>query len=93
VELIILAIATGWIGELAEYAAGLAWFPGSWRAEMRTVSTMIVWVSSLLVLIGLLYLLANAWWIRQALRKPPPAFDQVLIPALPPDTWIPDREE
>ena len=93
VELIILAIATGWMGELAEYAAGLTWFPGDWRAEMRTVSTMIVWVSSLLVLIGLLYLFANAWWIRQALRKPPPAFDQVLIPALPPDTWIPDREE
>jgi hypothetical protein len=93
VELIILTIATGWIGELAGYAGGLSWFPGSWRAETRVVSTILMWVSSLLVLIGLLYLLVNTLWIRKALRTPPPAFDEVLMPKLSPDTWIPDRED
>lgn len=32
----------------------------------------------LMVVIGLIYLVANAWWIRTALRCPPPRLEQVI---------------
>jgi hypothetical protein len=43
-----------------------------------TLGTVIVSVSTLMLVIGLGYLLVNAWWIRRALRRPPPAWDEVL---------------
>jgi hypothetical protein len=93
VELLIFAISVGWVAELVHYSTRLGWFPGTWRADARVLATVVMWICSMMVLIGLGYLVVNAWWIRRSLRKPPPAFDQVLVPHLPPDTWIPDREE
>jgi len=46
-----------------------------------------------MVLIGLAYLVVNAWSIRRALRRPPPALDEVLLPRIPNETWLPDRED
>jgi hypothetical protein len=89
VELIIAAIATGFAGAILYYLCRMGWLPREWANVMRT----LVWASHFMVLIGLAYLVMNAWWIRRSLRKPPPPLDQVLAPNLPPDTWIPDREE
>ncbi len=48
---------------------------------VRLVGTVVTWISALMLVIGLLYLLANAWWIRRALRKPPPSLRELFAPA------------
>lgn len=49
-------------------------------ASLAALGAVLSWVSALMVLIGLLYLVVNAWWIRRALRRPPPPIDEVLAP-------------
>jgi hypothetical protein len=93
VELVIAASCVTWLAALSGDLTHAAWFPGAWRYDVRTIATVVQWMSMLMVIIGVAYLLMNAWWIRRALRRPPPHMDQVLMPALPKDTWIPDREE
>lgn len=93
VELIIIAIGAGWFAALAHYCTWLTWFPGQWRNDARMLATIVLWMSMFMVVVGLSYVVLNAWWIRRALRRPPPPTDQLLIPPLPPDTWIPDRED
>lgn len=89
VELIIAALVAGFLATMLHYLARMQWLPRMWI----NLSRMAIWASHFMVLIGLGYLVVNAWWIRRSLRRPPPAMDQVLAPNLPPDTWIPDREE
>ena len=89
IDLVIAAVATGFVGALLQYLTLMNLLPREWSGVMRA----LVWASHFMVLIGLAYLVVNAWWIRRSLRKPPPHLDQVLAPNLPPDTWIPDREE
>jgi hypothetical protein len=48
--------------------------PGIWAA----IGTGMIWISTLMLVIGLTYMLINAWWIRRALRRPPPAIEDVL---------------
>jgi hypothetical protein len=43
------------------------------------LGSVVVTVSNLMLLIGVGYLAANAWWVRSVLRKPPPTIDEVLI--------------
>lgn len=43
------------------------------------LGTVIVWVSALMVLIGLGYLLVNASWIRRALLNPPPQLEDLIL--------------
>ena len=38
----------------------------------------------LMVVIGLAYMVLNAWWIRSAIRRPPPTLEQLLTPEPPP---------
>jgi hypothetical protein len=47
---------------------------------LAVMGTVIVWVSMLMLFIGMLYLLINAIWIRQALRYPPPKLETLLTP-------------
>ena len=42
------------------------------------LGTVVTSISALMVMIGLFYLVANAWWIRKALRCPPPRLEEVL---------------
>ncbi len=35
-------------------------------------------ISTLMVVIGLFYLVVNAWWIRRSLRCPPPRLDELI---------------
>lgn len=49
-------------------------------AVMATLGHVVSWVSMLMVLIGLAYLLVNAWWIRRSLRKPPPVLERLVEP-------------
>lgn len=48
--------------------------------SLAQLGTVIVSVSLLMLTIGLGYLVINAWWIRQALRHPPPKLEDLLAP-------------
>ena len=92
-DLIILTIAAGFAGALAQYLGRQRWFPGEWRDGAQMLGMVVMWVSNFMILIGLSYLVANAWWIRRALRRPPPPLDEVLAPKLATEQWMTDRDE
>jgi hypothetical protein len=48
--------------------------------HLETLGTVIVIISTLMLVIGLLYLVVNAWWIHRSLRCPPPPLDEILRP-------------
>ncbi len=50
---------------------------------LLTVGMVISSISAFMLLIGLFYLVVNAWWIRRSLRRPPPSLDQILGPVEP----------
>jgi hypothetical protein len=89
VEAIIGAIAGAMLGTALQHLAHDGVLPRGWDY----IGRVVLWICTFMILIGLGYLMVNAWWIRSALRKPPPPMDQVLLPPVPVDTWIPDREE
>jgi hypothetical protein len=63
------------VGELTRLFAG--------AAELETLQafgTVVVWISTLMLLIGLVYLLVNAMWICRSLRRPPPTIQELLKP-------------
>ena len=45
---------------------------------LRTFGTVVMWISTLMLVIGLFYLLANALWIGRSLRRPPPTLQELL---------------
>jgi hypothetical protein len=47
---------------------------------LETLGTVIVIISTLMLVIGLLYLVVNAWWIHRSLRCPPPSLGEILRP-------------
>lgn len=49
-----------------------------WHGWIEEFGTTIERVSAIMLVIGLAYLLVNAIWIRQALRKPPPKLDDLI---------------
>jgi hypothetical protein len=89
VEALIGAISGAVLGTALQHLVIGGALPKGWEY----IGRVILWICTFMILVGLMYLLVNAWWIRRALRKPPPPMDQVLLPQVPPDTWIPDREE
>jgi hypothetical protein len=50
------------------------------RGVVYALGTTIVAASTLMLMIGAAYLVVNAWWIRTALRKPPPTLASLLAP-------------
>lgn len=92
-ELIIAAAVAGWLAHLGAHLLSLRLISGSFVPTAGTIAMMVQWISTFMVVVGVAYLVMNAWWIRRALRRPPPMMSQVLLPPLPPDVWIPDREE
>ena len=93
VELIMPAIGAAMLGDLLSHLSRFEWFPTSWRFAVQTLGRVVLAMSMFMILIGLAYLVVNAWSIRKALRRPPPAMDEVLLPQMPNDTWVPDRED
>jgi len=47
---------------------------------LATLGIVIGSICTLMVAIGLAYLVVNTWWIRRSLRSPPPAIQEVLGP-------------
>lgn len=45
---------------------------------LRTFGTVVMWISTLMLVIGLIYLLVNAIWICRSLRRPPPTLQELL---------------
>lgn len=65
---------------IAGAAGNLIHAMGVWKHIdlIATVGAAIYGVSVLLLLLGLVYLLVNCWWIRASLRKPPPMLEELL---------------
>lgn len=49
-------------------------------STVETLAMVVTWMSVLMLLIGLVYLIVNGWWIRKALCKPPPKLRTILSP-------------
>jgi hypothetical protein len=45
---------------------------------MQAFGTVVLWISTLMLVIGLVYLLVNAIWICRSLRRPPPTLQELL---------------
>lgn len=73
IDALIGAVLTGTLGNVASAV-------GTWRGWvwLEIVGQTIFAVSAALLLLGLLYLIVNCWWIRSSLRKPPPRLDELL---------------
>ena len=63
------------LGELMGLPAAVA---GSTGSRLSTLGMVVTWISTLMLLIGLAYLVVNGWWIRRALCSPPPALAEIL---------------
>lgn len=48
--------------------------------RIEAMATVITYMSVLMLVIGLGYLVVNGWWIRKALCKPPPKLRTILCP-------------
>ncbi|MFO0872780.1 MAG: hypothetical protein U0575_02250 [Phycisphaerales bacterium] len=75
IDALVGAIVAGATGNLVN-AFGI-WKSVPW---LEAVGATIFGASTLLLLLGLVYLLVNCWWIRSSLRKPPPTWDELLTP-------------
>ena len=63
------------LGELM--GMGSAMSSRAWGG-LATMGMVVTWISTLMLLIGLAYLVVNGWWIRRALCRPPPVLDEIL---------------
>ena len=50
---------------------------------LATLGIVVNSICTLMVVIGLAYLVVNTWWIRRSLRCPPPRLQEVLGPQTP----------
>ncbi len=69
------ALAGVVLGELMGMGSALS--SRAWGG-LATIGMRVTWASTLMLLIGLAYLVVNGWWIRRALCRPPPALDEIL---------------
>ncbi|MHC4102694.1 MAG: hypothetical protein ACYS15_19415 [Planctomycetota bacterium] len=68
------------LGTAAGHAIHLVGAMAGGLRYLETFGTVIIIVSTLMLVVGLVYLVVNAWWIRRALRCPPPPLDEILRP-------------
>lgn len=73
IDALVAAIVAGAAGNLINAA-------GVWKENdlIAAIGATIFGASVLLLLLGLVYLLVNCWWIRAALRRPPPKLGELL---------------
>lgn len=48
------------------------------------LGSVLIWISALMLVVGLAYLLVNALWIRRSLHRPPPTLGELLGPGQAP---------
>lgn len=53
-------------------------YPYRESIPIHALGLAIAWISMLMLCIGLLYMLVNVWWIRRALRRPPPKLAEIV---------------
>ena len=73
IDALVGAILAGAAGNLGS-AIGL-WQGWPW---LEAVGQTLFGVSAGLLLLGLVYLVVNCWWIRTSLRKPPPRLEELV---------------
>jgi hypothetical protein len=59
----------------AALGQGLRLFGGT---DLQTLGIALSAICTLMLLIGLVYLVVNVWWIRRSLHCPPPRLDEIL---------------
>lgn len=74
------------LGELMGLPASVT---GATGTRLATLGLVMTWISTLMLLIGLAYLVVNGWWIRRALCSPPPALANILD--VPDERDLPDE--
>ncbi len=73
-----LAMVAAIIGTAAGQSIQVLARVNGWPGGVATSGTVIAAIGTLMLLIGLAYLLVNVWWIRRSLRRPPPGWDEVI---------------
>jgi len=76
----ILGMVAAIVGIAAGHAFHLVAKTAGGLRHLEPLGTVIVIISTLMLVIGLLYLVVNAWWIHRSLRCPPPPLDEILRP-------------
>jgi hypothetical protein len=66
------------LGTAAGHAIHLIAAAAGGLRYLETLGTVIVIICTLMLVIGLVYLAVNAWWIRHALRCPPPPLSDLV---------------
>jgi len=67
-----IGMAAGQVLRLVAEAMELEW--------LSMLGVLATSICTLMVVIGLGYLVVNAWWIRRSLRSPPPRLEEILGP-------------
>ncbi len=76
IRAMIAAIAGLAAGQVMRLLAGLTGIE-----VLTNLGIAVSAICTLMVVIGLFYLVVNAWWIRRSLRCPPPRLDEILSSA------------
>lgn len=53
--------------------------------NLATIGTVITWISASMLYLGLIYLMMNAWWIRNAIIRPSRTLEDLLGKSMPTD--------
>ena len=72
-QAMIAAVVVAVVGQVIGILAA-----SSGRHSLAQWAGFATWAAMIMLLIGLSYLLANAWWIRRSLRQPPPTLAELL---------------
>jgi hypothetical protein len=87
-ESMVVAILAGTIGAILSILARHDILP----APIGATGSVVKWVCVFMLLIGLMYLVMNAWWIRREIRAPRPGLDDVCKVPLPDQTVVEEPE-
>lgn len=74
VQAMIAAVAVELVGELLRTVGREGWV----HRNVAVWGRNILWIAMIMLVIGLCYLAVNAWWIRHALRRPPPRLEDLI---------------
>lgn len=74
IQAMLAAVAVGLVGDTLRTLA----LEGLVHRNLRVWGRNIMWIALIMLVIGMVYLVVNAWWIRRSLRRPPPLIADIL---------------
>lgn len=73
---LVAAVALGMLGDAVHWQ--IRSFPAGWVPVATVVGTLLIAVSSLLITVGLVGILVDAWRIREVILEPPPTLRELI---------------